>query len=655
MPATWPVTLGYTFTDGTTADADEVNSNFTTLLTAANELKKWENAVYIQGKNLAGTAFNLLGVDASNIFNVGNASLAAKFLGSSFTFGSHAMALSGALTTGGAVTFSGAYAFTGTLTAATGVTFPTTGTLSTLAGTETFTNKTLTSPTINTPTIAGGTHTGITSLGIRSTGTGAYDLTLANTENLTLGRTLTLKVNDAARTVDLAGNLTIAAAFTTSGANALTLTTTGATNVTLPTTGTLATLAGTETLSAKTLSAATLSGTTASSGAGDLGASGARFGAAYLTTLNTSGAATVAGDLTVSGTGTHTFGGTITATLFDANNTAGTTQNLTRVRRSGAIRYLQQLATNSDMLTFGVTGASGSETYTEAYRVENTGSYVKIANRLGIGITPTVPLHVSGAATITGNLTVSGTGTHAFSGPITSGFSDATGSVIALTLSNTNTSTTASYSNMKLSTQNGTVAGDIVAIPSAGTIMNPIGGALALRTLTGHPLVFLLNGNNEYFRMGTTGTAEFKGTGTHAFSGPIDVSRSSTSATIGKFTQSAASATVPVVIVKLGATPGAGGDALQVQDSSGGVLSRIASSGALILKNTVAVQGYNAAASAAYTLAAIDGSDIVVLGNASLRANIRTSEGVFTSGTPATNGSITLTLNGTTYKLMTTA
>ncbi len=51
------------------------------------------------------------------------------------------------------------------------------------------------------------------------------------------------------------GTLTLAGNFSTSGANALTLTTTGATNVTLPTTGTLATLAGTETLSGKTLTA----------------------------------------------------------------------------------------------------------------------------------------------------------------------------------------------------------------------------------------------------------------------------------------------------------------------------------------------------------------------------------------------------------------
>jgi len=46
------------------------------------------------------------------------------------------------------VTGSGNFAYTRTLTGTTNVTFPTTGTLSTLAGSETFTNKTLTNPTV---------------------------------------------------------------------------------------------------------------------------------------------------------------------------------------------------------------------------------------------------------------------------------------------------------------------------------------------------------------------------------------------------------------------------------------------------------------------------------------------------------------------------
>lgn len=60
------------------------------------------------------------------------------------------------------VTGSGNFAYTRTLTGTTNVTLPTTGTLATLAGSETFTNKTLTSPVI------GGTPTGV---GILTSGT----------------------------------------------------------------------------------------------------------------------------------------------------------------------------------------------------------------------------------------------------------------------------------------------------------------------------------------------------------------------------------------------------------------------------------------------------------------------------------------------------
>lgn len=70
-----------------------------------------------------------------------------------------------------------------------------------------------TSPSLTTPAIAGGTATGLTSLGIRSSGTGAFDVTLANSENLTTGRTLTFALGDANRT------LTIGASASVSGAN----------------------------------------------------------------------------------------------------------------------------------------------------------------------------------------------------------------------------------------------------------------------------------------------------------------------------------------------------------------------------------------------------------------------------------------------------
>jgi hypothetical protein len=75
------------------------------------------------------------------------------------------------------------------------------------------------------------------------------------------------------------GTLALGGNFITSGASSLTLTTTNATNVTLPTTGTLATLAGTETLTNKTLSTgSTWNGNTIAVGYGGTGISSYTIG-----------------------------------------------------------------------------------------------------------------------------------------------------------------------------------------------------------------------------------------------------------------------------------------------------------------------------------------------------------------------------------------
>lgn len=63
------------------------------------------------------------------------------------------LTLGGNFSSAGAVTFSGAFGFTATLTNTTSITFPVTGTLATLAGVETFTNKTLTAPTMTAPVL----------------------------------------------------------------------------------------------------------------------------------------------------------------------------------------------------------------------------------------------------------------------------------------------------------------------------------------------------------------------------------------------------------------------------------------------------------------------------------------------------------------------
>ncbi|MDP3057827.1 MAG: hypothetical protein Q8N37_04935, partial [bacterium] len=65
------------------------------------------------------------------------------------------------------------------------------------------------------PTIAGGSIGALTSFGVRSTGTGAFDLKLANTENLTVSdKTLTVTLNNANRVLTISGDATISGANT---------------------------------------------------------------------------------------------------------------------------------------------------------------------------------------------------------------------------------------------------------------------------------------------------------------------------------------------------------------------------------------------------------------------------------------------------------
>ena len=185
-------------------------------------------------------------------------------------------------------------------------------------------------------------------------------------------------------TVSLAGTLTTAAAFTTAGANALTLTTTGATNVTLPTTGTLATLAGTETFTNKTLTGPTITSPT-------------------LTGSITATDVTISGNTTIgdAASDTLTVNSTITSHLLFTDNTYD-------IGATGATRprniFLSGNATVGGDITLAggidVTGAFGVDgnfdVNTNKFNVTAATGNTTIAGTLG----------VTGETTATGNLKV---------------------------------------------------------------------------------------------------------------------------------------------------------------------------------------------------------------------------------------------------------
>jgi hypothetical protein len=211
--------------------------------TSANVLIRWNETTDVWEFTTDGSAYSTFNAASAITGNT----LASNVTGSSLTsvgtigtgtwqgtaiagqYGGTGVNNSGkTITLGGNLTTSGAYALTLTLSNTTSVTLPTTGTLATLAGSESLTNKKLGSLTSNgIVTTSGGDGT----LSVTST-TGSGNVVLATspsiTTSLTTGSTTFDLVNTTATTVNFAGAATTlsigAATGTTTVNNSLTVT-----------------------------------------------------------------------------------------------------------------------------------------------------------------------------------------------------------------------------------------------------------------------------------------------------------------------------------------------------------------------------------------------------------------------------------------------
>jgi len=203
-----------------TGDISIINTGATSLIATTN------STLTTLGGLTTALSLSSIGTITTGTWNGGL--ILGQYGGTGVNNGTNTLTLAGNLAT------SGAFASTFTMTGATAVTFPTSGTLATTTGVVTSV-----SGTTNRITSTGGTtpvidisaayvgQSSITTLGTITTG--VWNGTLISP---TFGGT---GVNNATRTLTLAGNLA------TSGAFASTFTMTGATAVTFPTTGTLAT------------------------------------------------------------------------------------------------------------------------------------------------------------------------------------------------------------------------------------------------------------------------------------------------------------------------------------------------------------------------------------------------------------------------------
>jgi hypothetical protein len=165
----------------------------------ANRIAVNADSIDIAATYVGQTSLTTLGTVTTGIWNA--TVVSPTYGGTGVNNGSNTLTLGGNLTT------AGAYSTTLTMTGATSITLPTTGTLATLAGNESLTNKTIDASNI----------------GATTRGTGAFT-TLAANGAATLTSTLTVSgATTLNSTLGVSGNVTVAANISGAGAGTSTL------------------------------------------------------------------------------------------------------------------------------------------------------------------------------------------------------------------------------------------------------------------------------------------------------------------------------------------------------------------------------------------------------------------------------------------------
>lgn len=186
----------------------------------ANRIAVFTDNIDIASTYVGQTSLTTLGTITTGVWNA--TVLTGTYGGTGVNNGTNTITLGGNFLSSGSVTHAGAFSRTFTATGATSITLPTTGTLATLAGTETLTNKTLTAPVIativNTGTLTLPTSTD-TLVGRATTDTLTNKtITGAVISGGTITNTPVSGATGAFTTLSASGNVTLSANITGAGA-----------------------------------------------------------------------------------------------------------------------------------------------------------------------------------------------------------------------------------------------------------------------------------------------------------------------------------------------------------------------------------------------------------------------------------------------------